>query len=54
MYYKLFRLEALVTYEDEKKIEKKAAVVQFPRSTVTAALLFFLSMWRMLKAYSPL
>ena len=34
MYYKLFRLEALVTYEDEKKIEKKAAVVQFPRSTV--------------------
>lgn len=34
MYYKLFRLEALVTYEDERQIEKKAAVVQFPRSTV--------------------
>ena len=34
MYYKLFRLEALVTYEDERQMEKKAAVVQFPRSTV--------------------
>ena len=34
MYYKLFRLEALVTYEDERQVEKKAAVVQFPRSTV--------------------
>jgi hypothetical protein len=34
MYYKLFRLEALVTYEDERKVEKKAAVLQFPRSTV--------------------
>lgn len=34
MYYKLFRLEALVTYEDERKVEKKAAVIQFPRSTV--------------------
>ncbi len=34
MYYKLFRLEAIVTYEDVKQAEKKAAVVQFPRSTV--------------------
>lgn len=34
MYYKLFRLEAMVTYEDERRMEKKAAVIQFPRSTV--------------------
>ena len=34
MFYKLFRLEALVTYEDERQMEKKAAVIQFPRSTV--------------------
>ena len=34
MYYKLFRLEAIVTYEDSKNVEKKAAVIQFPRSTV--------------------
>ncbi|MAI37031.1 hypothetical protein [Alteromonas sp.] len=34
MYYKLFRLEAIVTYEDSKSVEKKAAVIQFPRSTV--------------------
>ena len=34
LYYKLFRLEAIVTYEDSKNVEKKAAVIQFPRSTV--------------------
>lgn len=34
MYYKLFRLEAIVTYEDDRNVEKKAAVIQFPRSTV--------------------
>ncbi len=34
LYYKLFRLEAIVTYENSKKVEKKAAVIQFPRSTV--------------------
>jgi|TARA_Y100001934_G_scaffold62954_1_gene78147 hypothetical protein len=34
LFYKLFRLEAVVTYQDGKKVEKKAAVIQFPRSTV--------------------
>lgn len=35
LYYKLFRLEAIVTYKDEKGHEKKAAVVQFPKSTIS-------------------
>ncbi len=34
MFYKLFRLEAIVTYKDERGQEKKAAVLQFPRSTI--------------------
>ena len=35
LFFKLFRLEAIVTYKDDKGLEKKAAVLQFPRSTIT-------------------
>jgi hypothetical protein len=34
LFYKLFRLEAIVTFDDERGAEKKAAVIQFPKSTI--------------------
>ena len=35
LFYKLFRLEAIVTYKDDRGHEKKAAVIQFPKSTIS-------------------
>jgi hypothetical protein len=34
LFYKMFRLEAIVTFNDERGTEKKAAVIQFPQSTI--------------------
>lgn len=34
VFYKMFRLEAIVTFSDERGTEKKAAVIQFPKSTI--------------------
>lgn len=34
LFYKMFRLEAIVTFADERGTEKKAAVIQFPKSTI--------------------
>jgi hypothetical protein len=34
LFFKLFRLEAIVTFDDDRGAEKKAAVIQFPKSTI--------------------
>lgn len=34
LFYKMFRLEAIVTFADDRGTEKKAAVIQFPKSTI--------------------
>lgn len=34
LFYKMFRLEAIVTFADERGTEKKAAIIQFPKSTI--------------------
>ena len=34
LFYKMFRLEAIVTFIDERGTEKRAAVIQFPKSTI--------------------